>query len=183
MNEETTNTTNAQSEKSGLDEKKKTALLRYLAIMFAVAFLLVLLSLLTQMRNSQSKISELNQSSTNALQNAELLQEENRQLEEEKEALQQQVDDLQAELDEKNKNNTELEEIQKDYEAQLEKAKGKQEQTTQAYEALLYVMEQSDSSAEGNVTLSKALDNLKELKSYLGQKGLEEYEKLIGEEQ
>ena len=76
-----------------------------------------------------------------------------------------------------------MEEIQKDYEAQLEKAKGKQEQTTQAYEALLYVMEQSDSSAEGNVTLSKALDNLKELKSYLGQKGLEEYEKLIGEEQ
>ena len=62
-----------QPEKTGLDEKRKTALLRYIAILFAVAFVLVLLSLFGQMRNSKTAISELSQSSTSALQKAEHL--------------------------------------------------------------------------------------------------------------
>ena len=64
-----------ENEKPALDERKKSALLRYVAIMFAVAFVLVLFSLLGQMRNSMSTISELNQSSSSALQKAEQLQE------------------------------------------------------------------------------------------------------------
>ena len=40
---------NIQPEKAPLDDKKKTALLRYVAIMFAVAFVFVLLSMLGQM--------------------------------------------------------------------------------------------------------------------------------------
>ena len=37
-------------EKPSLDEGKKSALLRYVAILFAVAFVLVLISMLGQMR-------------------------------------------------------------------------------------------------------------------------------------
>ena len=60
----------SQEELSQLSEKKKNALLRYMAVLFGVAFLLVLLSFLIQMRDSQQTISELNLSTTNALRNA-----------------------------------------------------------------------------------------------------------------
>ena len=63
-----------------LEENKKHSALRYLAILFAVAFVLVLFSLLAQFRNSSAAIHELTQSSTSALQNAEVLQQNNRQL-------------------------------------------------------------------------------------------------------
>lgn len=184
MNDETKN----QPEKSGLDDKKKTALLRYMTILFAVAFLLVLFSMLTQMRNSQSTISQLNQSSSSALQKAELLQEENRTLEEKNADLQQQLDQLQQEKDnlqdQVNRDTVaddKLEQLEKEYEEQLHAAEAEQTKITQAYESLLSAMELSSGSAEGNVALSKALDNLNELKSHLGQKGLEYYETLMGE--
>ena len=64
------------NETKPIDEKKKLALLRYLAILFAVAFLLVLLSLLGQMRSTNAAMDQIN-----ALQKAEALQEQNRQLE------------------------------------------------------------------------------------------------------
>ena len=50
---------NEENTRQPLDDRKKTALLRYIAIMFAVAFLLVLSSLLMQMRDSRQIISEL----------------------------------------------------------------------------------------------------------------------------
>ena len=82
MNENEKNQ-NVQPEKAVLDERKKNALLRYVAIMFAVAFVFVLLSMFGQMRDSKSAISELNQSSSSALQKAEALQEHNQELEKE----------------------------------------------------------------------------------------------------
>lgn len=66
-----------------LEENKNHSALRYLAILFAVAFVLVLVSLLAQFRNSSAAIHELTQSGISALQNAEILQQNNRQLEEE----------------------------------------------------------------------------------------------------
>ena len=66
---------NNQPEKTGLDETRKSALLRYVAILFAVAFVLVLISMLSQMRDSNSTITELSQSSSSAIQKAEQLQE------------------------------------------------------------------------------------------------------------
>lgn len=184
MNEEAKN----QPEKTGLDDKKKTALLRYMSILFAVAFIMVLFSMLAQMRNSQSTISELNQSSSSALQKAEQLQEENRTLEEQNADLQQQLEQLQTETDnlqdqlnQETEEDNKLEQLNKEYEQQLQNAEAEQTKITQAYESLLSAMELSSGSAEGNVALSKALDNLNELKSHLGQKGLEYYETLMEE--
>ena len=45
--------------RSGLSEKRKRALINYMAILFAVAFLLVALSLGIQYRDSQATISQL----------------------------------------------------------------------------------------------------------------------------
>ena len=52
-----------------LSDARKAALLRYMAILFAVAFLLVLLSLILQTHSSKSTISELSAASTSALEN------------------------------------------------------------------------------------------------------------------
>lgn len=54
----------------GITPKKKQALLTYMTILFVVAFLLVLLSFFIQLRDSRATISELNESSMNALKNA-----------------------------------------------------------------------------------------------------------------
>ena len=70
-----------------LSDARKAALLRYMAILFAVAFLLVLLSLILQTHSSKSTISELSAASTSALDNAVKLQEQNRALQEEKQQL------------------------------------------------------------------------------------------------
>jgi len=81
-------------EKAAFSNQKKNALLRYMAILFGVAFLMVLLSFLIQLRDSSQTISQLNQSNASALQNAGKLQEENQALTAENEALNQQVSGL-----------------------------------------------------------------------------------------
>ena len=58
---------------SRIPTKKRTALLRYMAVLFVAAFLLVLLSFVTQLRSS-------NRVSASALARAEQLQEDNREL-------------------------------------------------------------------------------------------------------
>lgn len=165
-----------EEEKVPLDDRKKTALLRYIAILFAVAFLFVLFSMLLQMRDSQATISELNQSSASALQKAEQLQETNRQLQEDNEALQEALDAAQEALDEQAGQAEVIEQLQKE----LENAKGK---TQTAYELLLQAMEmQTPGSQEGNVAFSKLLANLESLKEYLGEAGLNVYNRLVEEE-
>ena len=76
-----------------LSDARKAALLRYMAILFAVAFLLVLLSLILQTHSSKSTISELSAASTSALDNAVKLQEQNRALQEEQQQLQDELDE------------------------------------------------------------------------------------------
>ncbi len=71
---------NEEKKPAQVSSEKRTALLRYLAILFAVAFLLVLLSYLIQAFHSQSTIDKLNVTSASALQNAERLQELNQEL-------------------------------------------------------------------------------------------------------
>ena len=83
--------------RSAMSEKKRTALLRYMTILFAVAFLLVLLSYLIQVFNSQNTISQLNATSASALQNAERLQTTNRELTEETQRLQDEITALNEE--------------------------------------------------------------------------------------
>ena len=91
-----------------LSDARKAALLRYMAILFAVAFLLVLLSLILQTHSSKSTISELSAASTSALDNAVKLQEQNRTLQEEKQQLQDELDELQKKLDEETALNEQL---------------------------------------------------------------------------
>ena len=70
-----------------VSDHKRTALLRYMTILFAVAFALVLLSYLIQVFSSRDTISQLSATSASALQNAERLQETNRDLTDENERL------------------------------------------------------------------------------------------------
>lgn len=143
-----------------LDEKRKSAVLRYIAVLFAVAFLLVLFSLLGQMRNNLNTITALNESSTSALQKAEQLQDRNRELE-------QQLAEMEALLEEKEGLEQQLIQLQK---------------TPNAYEQLLLAMELVTPGAmEGNVAAEQALDNLEQMKDHLGPKGLEKYESLLEE--
>lgn len=90
-----------EEEISPLSDKKKNALVRYMAILFGVAFLLVLLSFLIQLRDSRETISDLSQANSSALQNAGRLQEDNQKLVQDKETLLQQIASLEAQLQER----------------------------------------------------------------------------------
>lgn len=79
-----------------VNQQKRTALLRYMTILFAVAFALVLLSYLVQVFNSRSTITQLNAASASALQNAERLQDTNRELTEQNNQLKAELDNANA---------------------------------------------------------------------------------------
>lgn len=114
------------------------ALIRYVAILFAVAFLLVLFSFIVSMRDSKQTISELNKDANSSLARAEQLQDENRQLQEEK-----------AELEDKIQ---ELEDVQK-----TEKSK-----TEQLKKELEDVIKTRDELKEENTILSQKLESTAE---------------------
>lgn len=86
--------------KAPLNDQKKNALMRYMAVLFGVAFLLVALSFLIQIRDSSVTITQLNQSNASALQNAEKLQADNRDLTAENKRLNQELHDTLTQLDE-----------------------------------------------------------------------------------
>ena len=90
MNEEN------KQQSAPVSDHKRTALLRYMTILFAVAFALVLLSYLLQVFSSRDTISQLNATSASALQNAERLQETNRELTEENKRLNGELDNANA---------------------------------------------------------------------------------------
>ena len=180
MNEETT--PNSQPEKSGLDENRKNALLRYIAIMFVVALVFFLLSMLNELRSSEATISELNQSSASALQKAEQLQDTNRQLETDNafyqgqiEELEERLQDLQDQLEEtQEKHDRQMDEL----EALLEQAEEDQSQIRQAYDLLL---EAQALAQEEDESLPEVLKELEEYKQYLGKSAMKTYENLIKE--
>ena len=163
-----------------LSDARKAALLRYMAILFAVAFLLVLLSLILQTHSSKSTISELSAAST-AMDNAVKLQEQNRQLQEENLSLESQVEQLQQSLDEEKALNDQLLEASKDEEQDEQEALKKSEQelahTRLAYEALITAMRCD--THEGNVTFSRAMETLERYKEFLSENALAEYQKLL----
>ncbi len=178
--QETQQPVQPEKQAAPLSEARKTALLRYMAVLFAVAFLLVLLSLILQAHSSKATISELTQTSSSALSNVEQLQAQNRDLQDEKQtltkentALQTQVEELQEEL-EQTKRDDEKEENQEKLKLELELAR-----TKEAYESL--IVAKNCTTHEGNVTFSKAMDTLEELESYLGTEARADYEKLLAE--
>ena len=99
------------AEKPGLSARKRTALLRYMAVLFGVAFLLVLLSFLIQIRDSRETISDLNQSQSSALQRAQQLQAQNESLTEDNNNLRAQLSAAEAEARDQADRITALEEL------------------------------------------------------------------------
>ena len=94
MNENQTTTV-----EKGLDDKRKNAMLRYIGIMFIVAFVFVLVSMLGELRSSEATISALNQSSTSAITKAEQLQNHNRQLEKDNAYLEGRIEEMKKSLE------------------------------------------------------------------------------------
>ena len=180
--EPTTNpvATGVKSESPALDEKRKTALLRYMGVLFCVAFLLVLLSLILQTHSSKSTISELSAASTSALDNAVKLQEQNRALQEEKQQLEDELDAVQKKLDEETALNDQLlqatQDEQSDAKQELRDKEQELDHTRLAYEALLTAM--NCDTHEGNVTFSRAMETVARYQECLSENALAEFEKL-----
>lgn len=166
--------------------KKRNAFLRYMTIVFAVAFLLVLVSLVLQMHTAKAAMSDLKESNssalTNAAANAELLQDDNRKLQE-------QVDALTAELAEADEARSaqaeriaalekELAEA-RDSGSELSEEKLARAETIQAYDALLTTLRCT--TREGNVTFSKAIGTVESYKDRLSEAALAVYEGLLEE--
>lgn len=169
-------------EKTPMEEGRKNALLRYIAVLFAVAFLFVLLSLMMQMRDSRATISELNAASASALKNAEKLQTDNEELRTENADLKDQLALLEEEKAELEEAVEEAKAAHGDaaLEAQVKAAEQTQEKIRQAYEYLLEAMETvTPGGQEGNVAAGKVLDNLELLQEYLGETGTKIYQSLI----
>ncbi len=112
-----------EEEAPPLNEQKKNALLRYMAILFGLAFLLVLLSFLIQMRDSRETISDLSQSNASALQNAGKLQDDNISLLRENGELREQIASLEAELSKAKEDGERAETAKRDALAEAEEAK------------------------------------------------------------
>ena len=162
-----------KTQEAPVSEQKRTALLRYMVILFAVAFALVLLSFLIQASNSQSTIDQLSATSTSALQNAEQLQENNWALTEE-------IERLNEELD-----NATLAILEYQESAQAEKnaayqegvAKGREEgaaQTRKAYTLIAQALEEENPEA-----LKRILDELEPIKGNLSQDAQKEYDNIL----
>ena len=189
MNENEKNQ-NVQPEKTVLDERKKNALLRYVAIMFAVAFVFVLLSMFGQMRDSKSAISELNQSSSSALQKAEALQEHNQELEKENAYLTGRIEELEDQLEKLEQELTaaegQLKQAEIDYAALesekdqlLEQAENDRISVETAYEKLLELQKTVTPGVQaGNAAAEKLAAEVKDKLEYLGDYALEIYENL-----
>lgn len=88
-----------EEKKEGVSTEKRVALLRYLEILFLVAFALVVISLILQMRSTNTTISNLTEASESMLSRAETLQEENRELQETIAELTQEVNTAKAETE------------------------------------------------------------------------------------
>ena len=163
-----------------ISENRKAAFLRYMAILFAVAFVMVLSSMILQSKTSKATISELNEASRSALQNAMKLQEENRALQEERDELDRQVAALTEQLSEGEAVREELEQTISQQEAQEKEAAAEREltlnHTVEAYEALLVAMQCE--TQEGNVTFSRAVDTVERFMDCLGPRAQAAYEVL-----
>lgn len=109
-------------EAPALNEQKKNALLRYMAILFGLAFLLVLLSFLIQMRDSRETISDLSQSNASALQNAGKLQDDNMSLLLENEELRERLASLEDELSQAEQDGERAESAHRDALAEAKRA-------------------------------------------------------------
>ena len=169
-------------QKSGLSEKRKRALINYMAILFAVAFLLVALSLAIQYRDSQATISQLGANARTAMEKAETLQDENQHLTQELESAQnaltqktQEMADVQNAMSDLENANEEL----RGSNAELSKEKMDALNTAAAYQYLARA--QAAQAAEDFSTLRVAMDKLATLSKYLSAEDQVLYQNLLAQ--
>ena len=153
-----------------LSDAKKNALLRYMTVLFAVAFLLVLASLILQKNSSQEQIGALNESNASAITRAEHLQTQNRDLQDEVASLKQELEDVQSQLGDQTET---LDALRDEYDALEREADAVQD----AYSALITALQCK--THEGNVTYSKAMGAVERNKQYLSDDAKAAYEALL----
>lgn len=135
---------------------KRTALLRYMTVMFAAAFVLVLMSFLFQLKSHNTTVSEMAQTSASALSRAEELQEENRTLQ------------------------TALEETKKYVQIAREEGENDVKNTVAAYDAL-YLVLMTENPRDGDVEYSKAVETVKNFESYLSEEAAALFHEAVGQ--
>lgn len=170
-----------QPDEPVLSDKRKAAVLRYMAVLFAVAFILVAASLVLQMHNSQTTISQLNAASTSALSNAEELQQQNRDLQDERKELQSRLDELESKLSAQEKELGDLKKENEVLQAQTDELYKTASKAAGVYTDLIIAM--SCTTHEGNITFSKAMSNVEKNQALLSQEALAAYERLLSQEE
>lgn len=159
----------AAPEKKTENPKNQNALLRYITILFAVAFLVVLLSLLISNRQNKDTITALNQTSASALENAEQLQEINRELSDANAILREQVTELELQA-------TQAQEDAAQLKTQLEQAQSQTADTAAAYALLFDAM---DARQNGDLeAFNQVMSELEQAKDLLEGDALTRYEEL-----
>ena len=164
--------------KPPLSDKKRNALLRYMAVLFGVAFLLVLLSFLIQMRDSRETISDLHQSNTSALENAVRLQEENQVLASANQELEAQIDAYEADLEAARQEASGLSEENAQLELKLAEAQQTDADRQSAYDLLLQAQQ---AAADGDpAALEALLTQLEPVETLLSEGAQDQLEILRG---
>ena len=141
--------------------RKRNAFLRYMTIVFAVAFLLVLVSLVLQMHTAKAAMSDLKEQ-------VDALTAELAEADEAHRAQAERIAALEKELAEA-----------KDAGSELSEEKLARAETIQAYDALLTALRCT--TREGNVTFSKAIGTVESYKDRLSEAALAVYEGLLEE--
>lgn len=168
--------------RSGLSEKRKQALINYMAILFAVAFLLVALSLAIQYRDSQNTISQLGANARTAVEKAETLQDKNQKLT-------QDLTDAQNALAAANQQLSDVQNAMADLENANESLKGSNSELTQEKMDALntaavyqYLARAQAALASGDgAALRSTLDQLKTLSKYLSAEDQTLYQSLFSQ--
>lgn len=166
--------------RSGLSEKRKRALINYMAILFAVAFLLVALSLGIQYRDSQATISQLGANARTAVEKAETLQDENQELSQDLSRTQQALDQVSQELTDVQNAMADLENANNALQgsnAELTQEKLDALNTAAAYQYLARA--QAALAAGDDALLRSTLDQLKTLSKYLSSEDQSLYQSLL----
>ena len=154
-----------------VSESKRTALLRYLIIMFAVAFVLVLMSMVLQVHSSNATVSELHQSSTSAMAKAQKLQDDNRALSDKVAVLEQELTGVTATLEEYSAANNALRAEVKALE------EGKVDET--ALRAACDALAESVMAAKKEERSAEDVEALTKLKQYLSPERTADFEKWL----
>lgn len=169
--------------RSGLPADRRRALISYMAILFAVAFLLVALSLAVQYRDSQNTISQLGDSAKTALEKVSSLQEDNlllqkniQDLEDQMDILTEQLQDAQTALTQQSNEGDVLEGANQE----LLQEKLDAENRAEAYQLLARALE---ANARGDAEdLQAAMSSLEAVSAYLDSADLEIYRALLSQE-